>query len=309
MADMQTPAGSAGSVDVASRSLLSLGLSLACLVGLRQVVTSDGAEPWRLPGPRVEDVLLVLVAWAGMGVAAWLCLGSALTLLSTAPGSLGRWSGRVACRMTPLLARRVLTVALGTSTASVALPAASVVGTTAAPTPVSAHLVNTPGLALGTSPEAVLLAFERGARSPGAAVGTGAGGPGYAPTDGPSGEPSDNAGSPSPSYAATGSRGPDASRDPGFRPTRPMLAHDPAASNLLAPPPRPAMATHDTVTVRRGDSLWSIAARHLGRGASDAEVARAWPHWHAANRAVIGEDPDLIRPGMQLVPPREGDLR
>ena len=97
---------------------------------------------------------------------------------------------------------------------------------------------------------------------------------------------------------------------PGFRPTRPPArATTRQRRRLLAPAPRPAAAALDTVTVRRGDSLWSIAERHLGATATDAEVARAWPEWYAANRAVIGDDPDLIHPGMQLVPPREGDLR
>ena len=57
------------------------------------------------------------------------------------------------------------------------------------------------------------------------------------------------------------------------------------------------------VVVRRGDSLWSIAARQLGPGADAAQIAAAWPRWYAANRTVIGPDPDHIRPGQVLVPP------
>ena len=57
------------------------------------------------------------------------------------------------------------------------------------------------------------------------------------------------------------------------------------------------------MTVRRGDSLWSIASRHLGAGASEVQVAREWPRWYAANRDVIGDDPDLLVPGRQLRPP------
>jgi nucleoid-associated protein YgaU len=49
-----------------------------------------------------------------------------------------------------------------------------------------------------------------------------------------------------------------------------------------------------------GDTLWDIARRHLPDGATDADVARAWPRWYAVNRAVIGPDPALIRPGMRL---------
>jgi nucleoid-associated protein YgaU len=57
------------------------------------------------------------------------------------------------------------------------------------------------------------------------------------------------------------------------------------------------------VRVRAGDSLWLIAVRHLGPGASDERIAATWPRWYAANRDVIGDDPSLIRPGEQLRPP------
>jgi nucleoid-associated protein YgaU len=55
--------------------------------------------------------------------------------------------------------------------------------------------------------------------------------------------------------------------------------------------------------------LWRITERDLiqqGRPASDAAVARAWPAWWSANRAVVGDDPHLIRPGMHLRPPTAG---
>ncbi|WP_141389293.1 LysM peptidoglycan-binding domain-containing protein [Cellulosimicrobium cellulans] len=57
------------------------------------------------------------------------------------------------------------------------------------------------------------------------------------------------------------------------------------------------------VVVVRGDSLWSIAARHLPDGASDAQVADAAQRWYAANVGVVGDDPDLVRPGQVLVAP------
>jgi LysM domain-containing protein len=55
--------------------------------------------------------------------------------------------------------------------------------------------------------------------------------------------------------------------------------------------------------VRRGDTLWDIAARHLGPGASAVDISRAWPAWYEANRVVIGSDPGVIRPGEMLWPP------
>ena len=58
-----------------------------------------------------------------------------------------------------------------------------------------------------------------------------------------------------------------------------------------------------THTVKRGDTLWDIARRALPAGADDGEVADAWPAWYAANRHVVGPDPDLLRPGQRLVVP------
>ncbi len=55
--------------------------------------------------------------------------------------------------------------------------------------------------------------------------------------------------------------------------------------------------------MRRGDTLWALAARRLGPDATDAEIAAEWPRWYGANDAVIGSDPDLLLPGQRLSPP------
>ena len=52
-----------------------------------------------------------------------------------------------------------------------------------------------------------------------------------------------------------------------------------------------------------GDTLWDIAARELGPAASDVEVALHWPRWYQANKAEIGENPDVLLPGQILKPP------
>jgi len=57
------------------------------------------------------------------------------------------------------------------------------------------------------------------------------------------------------------------------------------------------------IVVRRGDTLWSIAARHLGPAATTPEISAAWHRWFAANRQVIGDDPNAISPGQVLRPP------
>jgi hypothetical protein len=54
--------------------------------------------------------------------------------------------------------------------------------------------------------------------------------------------------------------------------------------------------TETAVEVSPGDTLWDIAARRLGAGAS-------WPAIYALNRDVIGPDPGVITPGQRLVLP------
>ncbi len=89
------------------------------------------------------------------------------------------------------------------------------------------------------------------------------------------------------------------------RPARPPRA-GPAEQQplaLLVSRPHRERAVTEHIVVRRGDTLWDIAARVLGPNASVAEIAASWPRWHAANRSTIGPDPDLILPGQLLRPP------
>jgi len=76
-------------------------------------------------------------------------------------------------------------------------------------------------------------------------------------------------------------------------------------------PDRRARPAHNAdgpadIVVHRGDSLWSIAARHLGPTATTTEISAEWHRWFAANRHVIGDDANLITPGQVLSPPVPG---
>ncbi len=102
-------------------------------------------------------------------------------------------------------------------------------------------------------------------------------------------------------------------RPPAYRPAGPRTAPPPRRGRkprrgslvrLVASTPEVGRAVVDEVVVRRGDTLWDIAARHLGPDASAAEIATEWPRWHATNATVIGSDPDLLLPGQRLLPPR-----
>lgn len=82
----------------------------------------------------------------------------------------------------------------------------------------------------------------------------------------------------------------------------PSAASTPPSAARSAPAPS---GERTAVTVRPGDTLWDIAAAHLGPHATDAEIARAWPRWYDANRAAVGSDPDLLLPGTVLVAPED----
>jgi hypothetical protein len=63
-----------------------------------------------------------------------------------------------------------------------------------------------------------------------------------------------------------------------------------------APPPAPGPPTATIYTVVRGDSLSKIAKKFYGN-------ANLWHKIYAANKAVIGSNPNLILPGQKLTIP------
>nr|WP_297425637.1 LysM peptidoglycan-binding domain-containing protein [uncultured Actinotalea sp.] len=91
--------------------------------------------------------------------------------------------------------------------------------------------------------------------------------------------------------------GPESSLHPGVT-TTPTSA--PSAPGPTTPSGAPGATT---LTVRPGDTLWDLAAAHLGGSATAASVQAAWPRWYAANRDVIGGDPDVLLPGQVLTVP------
>lgn len=95
--------------------------------------------------------------------------------------------------------------------------------------------------------------------------------------------------SPPPRPAASGDRGPGALVE--------LVSSGPVRRDAGAD------ADADELVVRRGDTLWAIAARALGPGASAAEIAAEWPRWWQRNKPAIGENPDLLIPGTRLTAP------
>jgi nucleoid-associated protein YgaU len=56
--------------------------------------------------------------------------------------------------------------------------------------------------------------------------------------------------------------------------------------------------------IQSGDTLWDVAEAHISPSQRSASrIDRYWWQVHAANRDVLGDDPDLIHPGVRVVLP------
>lgn len=252
-------------------------------------------------GPvRPEDVIAGIIAWSAVALSTWLAAGTLLVTLAALPGAVGSCGRRLADAITPALLRRGVSLLVGVGVGTVALPTGPALG-----------VVSTPSIpAAGPTVPAGLLGWssdDAPSRQHGRSAGW-SGDPALPPLLAQDDPAASTAEWLSPAFRPTSTAPRDAAApDPRWLPTRPRSGPDVGASRLLAPPPRPGSAPDATVTVRRGDSLWSIAARYLGPTATDAEVAAAWPAWYARNAETIGGDPDLIQPGLQLrIPTGDG---
>jgi hypothetical protein len=264
--------------------------ALAAAASLWALISWGSAGPFTATrSARADEVVGELMVWAAVALSGWLGLGSLLAVGATVPGAVGAACQATSRWLTPRLLRQGVAVAIGTAVATLSLP----VGPAAAVGTVRGAGVTQPGEERG---DAATAATRHTALAPV---------PDFAPTGrGSASVPVMNdvaVPAPDGHTASTGAPG------PGWRPTPPPPRADPRRARLLAPAPRAGTALDGRVTVRRGDSLWTIAARHLGPGASDAEIALAWPRWYAANRGLIGADPDRLVPGQQLTPPPAGE--
>jgi nucleoid-associated protein YgaU len=235
----------------------------------------------------VDGTLVHLLTAAAWGCLAWLTAGAAVAALAQLPGGVGRSADRVARVVTPALVRRVVEALLGASAlVGVVTPAAA-----SAAAPAVAATTST-AVSAGSAGSAGRQVEEAGgARTVGAAAVVGA-------TPAQALPPLGSADWPGRSRRVL----PTADWPEAPASALPRSAAPAVTPGLVAAAPVRESAD-EAVVVRRGDTLWSIAAHHLGPDASPAEVARSWPEWHRGNRAVIGADPDRLLPGQRLVPP------
>lgn len=263
-------------------SLTTAGVLVAAALGSLTLQTwSSAAQSGRVDA---VDVLAVLTAGAATGLCLWLLLGMLLAALAAVPGAVGAAAQSAADRFVPAAVHRVAAWVLTATVSTVALPATAVALPGPAARDAAGSTGRRPAPAVTFAPSTAQMDLDPSSLR--------------TPTQSPTL-------SPTRPVVAT----PPA---PQFIPERPVVR--PSPTPTVGPPPRrlPMEETspdkpprEDSLVVTRGDSLWSIVATRLGPGATDAEVAAAWPRWWAANKHVIGPDPDVLLPGQVLRPPAE----
>jgi len=285
-------------------SLLRAATAAAAAVGLSAaglwafwLAGAGSLTAVRASGPDAAEDLLVLGA-AGVGAVllAWLGLGVTLSALSAAPGAVGRLATVAAEHVAPAAVRRLTAAVLGAAIATAAAPAAHADSPFPAPplTTTTSQTAPAPDPAFGITVRAPVV---DAVPDPGTTTGRVATvlDPGFGA--GIRTAPATTS-APAPSTTTTTAPGPASAKE----------TRTPPALGPLGPAPRTPSRSSGArnVTVARGDSLWAIAARHLGPHATRRQVAHEWPRWYAANRKVIGPDPNLIRVGQVLTAPTSG---
>ncbi|MEV7136192.1 hypothetical protein AB0N24_25360 [Arthrobacter sp. NPDC093128] len=268
-----------------SDAILAAGILL-----LGALLAGTGAslmERWQRSAERgqslaFEDLLGIAVNTMGLIIVAWWFLSMLIALASAALERTGNGrAAKITGRFSPAFMRRLALAAVGLQLLGTPLAHGATDPGVPPPSPTS-----------GTAIAAVWAPTEQAAAGaspsePAALTTAMVGGVGGAASI-----------SVLPATSASGD-----SLDPRWKPSAPVVGPGPLAAHpVRSARQQPASAA--PVTVVAGDSLWSIAARGLGGSpASDVDVALEWPRWYQANRAVVGDNPDVLLPGQVLRPP------
>jgi hypothetical protein len=264
-----------------------------------------------------REGLVASVRWQSIGVVS-ATVGAAAVLMAVAPApgalpallwEIARSPQEVADAQGPETVALTLVATLGWFALAWLCAAMALVGATALPGRAGALADTVSGVLVPAAARRLLAAALGVTLVTGVGAGTAAASPGTpAPPPAPIASlnldwpttPAEGSATAPRAAAPPGSAGSD-----GPRAATPRAAPPGSTATRSTPPfaaPRRSEPS-DEVVVQRGDSLWSIAARHLGSDATDEEIAGEWPRWWAANRHVVGDDPDLIKPGQRLLPP------
>ena len=259
----------------AAMAFLILGLGCFLTVAGTGLVERWQRSAMRRQSLSFEDLLGGIAVAAGLLIVAWWVLSFAAALAAAILERAGwRCAAAVSGRLSPAFMRRLALAILG-----VQLIGAPLAQADSRPAPGG----------LGHGPVAVAAAW-----TPIEGV----------PRPGPARQPASEGNS----HRADGHTGPPVQQLPDHPDLQPQWQPPPPAAApgpVMSAQPRAAREPQagQEVTVKSGDTLWTIAARHLGPEASDVDVALEWPRWFENNRAVIGSNPDALLPGQILEAP------
>ncbi|XAS63144.1 LysM peptidoglycan-binding domain-containing protein [Micrococcaceae bacterium Sec5.8] len=253
-----------GADAAAAAAILLLGLVLAGTGG--SILLRWRSSSSRHQSLGFEDQLGIAANTAGLIVIVWWALSLFIAVVAACLERRGNLRAASATgRFAPAFMRRLALATLGLHLLTAPLAVAS----TAAPVPDAAVI---PKASVAWTPTAL-------------PAGTGTAADTSAPVPGPTPRP----GQPAANPAVAG---------PQWQPLSPVVDPGP----LAAQPPRHQQPSSPAseVTVRPGDSLWSLSAARLGPFASDVDIAVDWPRLYQANKDIIGGNPNLLRPGQVL---------
>ncbi|MEO9138227.1 MAG: hypothetical protein ABI345_04095 [Jatrophihabitans sp.] len=294
----------AGSIVLADATVLGVlrpdPTALAALVSApRSWLAREGA-----------DAVCVRLTGAALWViAVWVAIGLLAAAAAQLPGTVGHRARRVSQMVLPRVLQRVLvgSAGLGVLLAPAVAQARShwAPAPIASPPPVTAGVNPVPGPAWPTNDADPTSTHTTTPRLATPRTATPRSTAAQLPIPGPSwpgtlASPNTPAPVTSPTMATTTPSGRDVERPSGV-PSRAKprtLSGDMSQSPPQNPARAPSPAGH--VRVHDGDALWLVAAHRLGPEPSEQAIAHYWPRIFAANRAVVGDDPNLIQPGQEL---------
>jgi resuscitation-promoting factor RpfA len=274
----------------------------------------------RLTGDRswaqLDDVLLAIAGLASWVLLGWFTLVAGLALMSRSAGRSGRIAPALLATLAPRALRTVLATAVGVGSVAALTACAPAATSNARPVTTVAALLADPSVSAEPDlPGWPDVALDWPATTPADPTSASPPGESAALTSATSTTSTTVPGAPS-ELSTSAATVPDAAAEQPSAPAEtpppptPIVPTSPAPSaadatpsDAATPPAAAPTASPEVVVVLAGDTLWAIAADHLPAGATDADIDAAWPDWYAANRAQIGDDPDLILPGWQLTTP------
>ena len=266
-------------------------LLLAAAVALLKTLSLQYLSLWSMAD--VSTALAGLAAAAGAALVAWHALGAMWVLVC-------------ACTHRTLNLRHSapLVRKLATGAAIIALSCAPATASSPSKSP---HASSAPTSRASATPTSHASARARATTSPSASSRPSAR-PSASPSRSSAHPRSGGPGSKTPAVKSPGAKAPNSKASPKSGSLKPGSAQR-SGTCVPAPDAKPAPVIRQHL-VLAGESLWSISLQWLQQNGvpspTNGQVAQLSKQLFAANAALIGANPDLIRPGLALTIPTKG---